>query len=278
MVKFTEKDPYAPIQYSYEVSRILYHKRSKFQDIMVFENPFFGNVMVLDGVVQITERDEFFYHEMLVHVVLNSHPDPKNVVVIGGGDGGTVREVLKHTSVEKVFFIEIDEDVINVSKKFFPSVAAGVRDKRVEIKCMDGAEFVKGRRSDIDAVIVDSTDIVGFAKSLFTRNFFRAINNCLKEDGMFVTLSESLHFHRDMVVAVQKTMKSAFPVVDLYTTPIATYAGNWWTFSVGSKKPDPREIRSKKKIKTKYYSHDIHRSAFLPMDMYAKLLSGKLGW
>ena len=104
MIKFIEKDPYAPIQYSYEVSRILYHKRSKFQDIMVFENPFFGKVLVLDGVVQITEKDEFFYHEMLAHIVLNSHPDPKKVIVIGGGDGGTVREVLKHKSVEKVLF------------------------------------------------------------------------------------------------------------------------------------------------------------------------------
>jgi spermidine synthase len=278
MVKFSEKDPYAPIQYSYEVSKILYHKRSKFQDIMVFENPFFGNVLVLDGVVQITERDEFFYHEMLVHIVLSSHPAPKKVVVIGGGDGGTVREVLKHKSVEKVFFIEIDRDVIDVSKKFFPSVASGVRDKRVEIKCMDGAEFVKGRRSDIDAVIVDSTDIVGFAKSLFTRNFFRAISNCLTEEGMFVTLSESLHFHKEMVVEVQKTMRSAFPVVDLYTAPIATYAGNWWSFSVGSKKLDPREIRRRDRVKTKYYSPEIHRSAFLPKDMYAKLLAGKLGW
>ncbi len=278
MVKFMEKDPYAPIQYSYEVSKILYHKKSKFQDIMVFENPFFGKVLVLDGVVQITERDEFFYHEMLVHIVLNSHPDPRRVVVIGGGDGGTVREVLKHRSVEKVFFIEIDEDVIRVSKKFFPSVASGVKDRRVEIKCMDGAEFIKRRRSDIDAVIVDSTDIVGFAKSLFTRNFFRAINNCLTKDGMFVTLSESLHFHKELVVQVQKTMKSAFPVVDLYTAPIATYAGNWWSFSVGSKKLDPREIRSKDRIKTKYYSPEIHRSAFLPKDMYTKLLAGKLGW
>jgi len=278
MIKFIEKDPYAPIQYSYEVSKVLYHKRSKFQDIMVFENPFFGKVLVLDGVVQITEKDEFFYHEMLVHIVLNSHPDPKKVVVIGGGDGGTVREVLKHKSVEKVFFIEIDKEVISVSKKFFPAVASGVKDKRVEIKCMDGAEFIRGRRSDIDAVIVDSTDIVGFAKSLFTRNFFRAINTCLKEDGMFVTLSESLHFHKDMVVEVQKTMKASFPVVDLYTAPLATYAGNWWSFSVGSKKLDPREIRRRDKIKTKYYSPEIHRSAFLPKDMYAKLLSGKLGW
>lgn len=278
MIKFIEKDPYAPIQYSYEVSKILYHKKSKFQDIMVFENPFFGKVMVLDGVVQITERDEFFYHEMLVHIVLNAHPNPKKVVVIGGGDGGTVREVLKHKSVEKVYFIEIDEDVINVSKKFFPSVAGGIRDKRVEIKCMDGAQFVKQRRSDIDAVIVDSTDIVGFAKSLFTKNFFKTINQCLTEKGMFVTLSESLHFHKDMVVEVQKTMKSSFPVVDLYTAPIATYAGNWWSFSVGSKKLDPREIRRKDRIRTKYYSPEIHRSAFLPKDMYARLLSGKLGW
>ena len=278
MIRFFEKDPYAPIQYSYEVSKVLYHKRSKFQDIMVFENPFFGKVLVLDGVVQITERDEFFYHEMLAHVVMNAHPNPRKVIVIGGGDGGTVREVLKHKSVEKVFFIEIDKDVISVSKKFFPGVASGIGDRRVEIKCMDGAEFVRGRHSDIDAVIVDSTDIVGFAKSLFTKNFFRAINNCLTEDGMFVTLSESLHFHKDMVVDVQKTMKAAFPVVDLYTAPLATYAGNWWSFSVGSKKLDPREIRRKDRIRTKYYSREIHGSAFLPKNMYSRLMAGRLGW
>lgn len=278
MIRFFEKDPYAPIQYSYEVSQVLHHYRSRFQDIMVFENPYFGKILVLDGVVQITERDEFFYHEMLTHVVMNAHPNPKKVIVIGGGDGGTVREVLKHKTVEKVYFIEIDEEVINVSKKFFPKVACGVNDKRVEIKCMDGAEFVRGRSSDIDIVIVDSTDIIGFAKSLFTRNFFRSIKNCLTEDGMFVTLSESLHFHKEILIEVQNTMKSVFPVVDLYAAPIATYAGNWWSFSVASKRLDPREIRRKDRIKTKYYSSDIHKSAFLPKDMYAKLLSRKLGW
>jgi spermidine synthase len=278
MVKFFEKDPYAPIQYTYEVSRILYSGKSRFQEIMVFENPFFGRVLVLDGVVQITERDEFFYHEMLVHVVMNSHPDPKRVVVIGGGDGGTVREVLKHKSVEKVYFIEIDEEVINVSKKFFPSVASGMKDKRVEIKCMDGAEFVKGRKADIDLVIVDSTDIVGFAKSLFTKKFFRSVTNGLTPKGMFVSLSESLHFHKEIVVEVQETMRSVFPVVDLYTAPIATYAGNWWTFSVGSMSLDPREIRRNVRINTKYYGPDIHRCAFLPESMYRKLLSKKLGW
>lgn len=278
MIKFIEKDPYAPIQYSYEVTNILYKGKSKFQEIMVFENPFFGKVLVLDGVVQITERDEFFYHEMLVHIVMNAHPDPKKVVVIGGGDGGTVREVLKHKSVDKVYFIEIDEEVINVSKKFFPSVSRGVNDPRVEIKCMDGAEFVKARQSDIDLVIVDSTDIVGFAKSLFTKKFFSSIKNCLTENGMMVTLTESLHFHKEIVIEVQETMKSVFPVVDIYTAPIATYAGNWWTFSVGSKKLDPREIRRKQKIKTKYYSSDIHKTAFLPKEMYERLLQRKLDW
>lgn len=278
MIKFLEKDPYAPIQYSYEVTDILYSGKSKFQDIMVIKNPFFGKILVLDGVVQITERDEFFYHEMLVHIVMNSHPGPKKVIVIGGGDGGTVREVLKHKSVEKVYFIEIDEEVINVSRKFFPSVSAGVNDRRVEIKCMDGAEFVRGRHSDIDIVIVDSTDIIGFAKSLFTKKFFGSVRNCLTENGMYVTLSESLHFHKDIVVEVQETMRSVFPVVDLYTAPIATYAGNWWSFSVGSKRLDPREIRGRNKIRTKYYSSDIHKSSFLPRDMYERLLSRKLGW
>jgi len=278
MIRFFEKDPYAPIQYTYEVSNILHKSKSKYQDIMVFENPFFGKILVLDGVVQITERDEFFYHEMLTHVVMYSHPEPKKVIVIGGGDGGTVREVLKHKTVEKVYFIEIDEEVINVSKKFFPSVACGMEDSRVEIKCMDGAEFVKGRNADIDIVIVDSTDIVGFAKSLFTTEFFTSIKNALTENGMFVTLSESLHFHKDIVIEVQETMKSVFPIVDLYTAPIATYSGNWWTFSVGSKKLDPRVIRRKDEIVTKYYTGDINKNSFLPQEMYARLMERKLSW
>lgn len=278
MIKFFEKDPYAPIQYAYEVSKIIHQSKSRYQDILVFENPFFGRILVLDGVVQITEKDEFFYHEMLAHVVMNAHPGPKNIIVIGGGDGGTVREVIRHKTVEKVYFIEIDEEVINVSKKFFPKVACGMDDSRVEIKCMDGADFVKGRKSDIDIVIVDSTDIVGFAKSLFSAEFFTSIKNCLTDKGLFVTLSESLHFHKDIVIGVQETMKSVFPIVDLYTAPLATYGGNWWTFSVGSMKLDPREIQNTGSIETKYYCRNIHKNSFLPKAMYSKLLDRKLDW
>lgn len=278
MIKFFEKDPYAPIQYLYDVEKVLYRGKSDYQEIIVIENPYFGKMLILDGVVQITERDEFFYHEMLVHVVMHAHPNPENVIVIGGGDGGAVREVLKHDTVKKVYFIEIDEEVINVSKKFFPSVASRVNDGLVEIKCMDGAEFVKGRNHDIDVVIVDSTDIIGFAKSLFTVEFFKSVKESLTDEGMFVTLSESLHFHKDMVVAVQEEMRLIFPVVDLYTAPLITYAGNWWTFSAASKKHNLRKMRRDFRIDTKYYSDEIHHQAFLPHKMYEKLMQRKLQW
>lgn len=278
MIRFFEKDPYAPIQYVYEVEKILYKGKSPFQEIVVFENPYFGRVLVLDNVVQLTERDEFIYHEMLTHVLMHSHPEAKRVAVIGGGDGGAVREVLKHDFVEKLYFVEIDEEVIKVSKQYFPTVSSSVDDPRVEIKCMDGAEFIKNVENALDVIIVDSTDIIGFAKSLFTVEFFKSVRDALTENGMFVTLSESLIFHKDLVYEVQNSMKLIFPIVDLYTASIATYAGNWWTFSVGSKSLDPREIRRPVKVKTKLYTEELHRTCFLPRDIYNKLMNKELEW
>jgi spermidine synthase len=279
MIKFTEKAPYAPVEYLYDVDDILFKGKSKFQEIMVIKNPYYGKMLILDNVVQITERDEFFYHEMLTHVVMYANPSPRKVIVIGGGDGGIVREVLKHKSVEKVFFVEIDEEVINVSKRFFPGVSSGIDDPRVEIKIMDGADFIAKRKSsDIDAVIIDSTDIIGFARSLFTTDFFGSVKNCLTENGMFVTHTESLHFHKDMVIEIQEVLKKVFPLVDLYTAPIATYPGNWWAFAVASKGPSPREIRHAFDINTKYYSDEIHQQSFMPKGMYEKLMQRKLEW
>jgi spermidine synthase len=279
MIRFFEKAPYAPVEYCYEVEEILYKGKSRFQEIMVVSNPHYGKMLILDEVVQMTERDEFFYHEMLTHVVLHSIPNPRKVVVIGGGDGGVVREVLKHKSVEKIFFIEIDEEVINISRQFFPSVSSGVDDPRVEIRVMDGAEFLaKQKASGIDAVIIDSTDIIGFARSLFTADFFRNVKNCLTDQGMFVTHTESLHFHKDMVVEIQETLKEIFPVVDLYTASIATYPGNWWAFAVATKGTSPREIRNTFQIETNYYDDEIHRQAFVTPRLYEKLMQGKLKW
>jgi len=279
MIKFFEKAPYAPVEYCYDVEEILYKGKSRFQEIMVIRNPYYGRMLILDDVVQLTERDEFFYHEMLTHIVMHAHPHPQKVIVIGGGDGGVVREVLKHKTVKKVYFVEIDEEVINISKRFFPGVSSGIDDPRVEIKIMDGAEFITKRKSsDIDAVIIDSTDIIGFARSLFTNDFFNSVKNCLTNEGMFVTHTESLHFHKDMVIEIQEVLKGVFPIVDLYTTPIATYPGNWWAFAVASKNHSPRETRRNPRIKTKYYSDEIHRQSFMPKGMYEKLMQRKLQW
>jgi len=279
MIKFTERAPYAPVEYLYDVEEILFKGKSKFQEIMVIKNPHYGKMLILDDVVQITERDEFFYHEMLTHVAMHANPSPRKVIVIGGGDGGVVREVLKHRSVEKVFFVEIDEEVINVSKRFFPAVSSGIDDPRVEIKIMDGAEFVaRGKKSDIDAVIIDSTDIIGFARSLFTQEFFDSVKACLTDGGMFVTHTESLHFHKDMVIEIQEALKKVFPVVDLYTTSIATYPGNWWAFAIASRGLSPREVRHPFDIKTKYYSDEIHLQSFVPKGFYEKLMRREMEW
>ncbi len=278
MIRFFERDPYSPIQYVYEVERVLYKGKSQYQEIMVIENPYFGKILILDGVVQLTERDEFFYHEMLVHVIMHSHPEPKRVVVIGGGDGGAVREVLRHPTVEEVFFVELDREVTEVSKRFFPTVSSGVDDPKVKTHNMDGAEFVKNRNQEFDIVIVDSTDIIGFAKSLFTVEFFRAVKEALKAEGMFVTLSESLHFHRELVLDVQDTLRLVFPIVDLYTAPIATYAGNWWTFSCASMSLDMRQMRREPVEGTRFYCPEVHHQAFLPKGLYERLLKRELDW
>jgi spermidine synthase len=279
MIKFTERAPYAPVEYLYDVEEILYKGKSKFQEIMVIKNPYYGKMLILDDVVQITERDEFFYHEMLTHVAMHANPNPKKVIVIGGGDGGVVREVLKYRSVEKVFFVEIDEEVINISRRFFPAVSSGVDDPRVEIRVMDGAEFVAKRKlSDIDAVIIDSTDIIGFARTLFTPDFFASVRDCLTDEGMFVTHTESLHFHKDIVIEIQETLRKVFPVVDLYTAAIATYPGNWWAFAIASRGLSPREMRHSFEIETKYYSDEIHRQSFMPKGLYERLMKRQLAW
>jgi spermidine synthase len=278
MIKFTEIAPFVAVEYSYDVEKVLYKAKSQYQDIMVFENPYFGNMLVLDGIVQLTERDEFFYHEMLAQVSLHAHPEPKTVVVIGGGDGGTVREVMKHSSVEKCYFIEIDRKVIEVSKEFFPSVSKSVDDPRVEIRNMDGAEFIKGRNGDVDVILVDSTDPIGFARTLFSEEFFTSCAAALKKDGLFVTHADSLLLHSDMVREVQLTMRKAFPLVDLYTGPIATYPGNWWAYNIGSRGLDPKEMRRELAAEFRYYDEEIHPHAFLPRKLYKRLLDGKLNW
>ena len=271
-LRFVEDAPYCPTRCEYPVRQVLYRGRSEFQEFAVLESPWFGRILVLDGVVQFTERDEFFYHEMLAHVPLHSMGDPRRVIVIGGGDGGVVREVLKHPTIEEVFLVDLDPEVGRVSREFFPTVSCGLSDPRVVERPMDGARFLREYRGRADAILVDSTDIMGFAESLFTPEFFADANRILEDHGVFVTLSESIHYHLPIVRQVQNLLRGAFPLADLYTAPIATYPGYWWCFAIGSKGTSCREPVRDPVTPTRYYGPEVHRWCFVPKVLYDRIL------
>jgi spermidine synthase len=275
---FHESDPFSPVSYSYKIKNILYSGKSKYQDILVLESADFGKILVLDGVVQLTERDEFFYHEMLAHVALHAHERPESVLIIGGGDGGTLREVLKHESVKSVQLVELDKEVIEIAKRYFPALASGYSDARVLVTEMDGSNFVRQTGDKFDVVLVDSTDPVGSAECLFSEQFFTDIRSVLNEDGMMVIQTESLHFHRRFVMNIQKSLGNLFEIVGLYTAPLATYAGNWWTFSIASKRYEPSRPYREHTINTKYYDDQVHSNAFVTEKLYKRLSTGSDNW
>jgi spermidine synthase len=271
-ILFVERDPYAPISMVYPIKQVLYRGKSAFQEFAVLESTYFGRMLILDGVVQFTERDECFYHEMLAHVPLHAIEAPKNVIIIGGGDGGVAREVLKHPTIEKVYVVDIDPEVTHIAREYFPTVSCAFSDARVIERPMDGAIFLKEFDGKADAIIVDSTDIVGFAKSLFTPEFFSDARRVLEDHGIFVTLSESIHFHLPLVRQVQNMLKSVFPVVDLYTAPIATYPGYWWCFAVGTKGRNCRVPVRKPVTPTRYYCEEVHNTCFVPKFLYDRIM------
>jgi len=271
---FTERDPFSPITYSYLMEEVLYQGRSQHQDILVFKSPFFGRVLVLDGVVQLTEWDEYYYHEMLAHVPLHAHPHPRRVLIIGGGDGGALREVLKHPGVEEVTLVEVDAQVVEVSRRFFPTLATGFADPRTRLIIAEGSAFLAGAPALFDVILVDSTDPVGLAANLFTQSFYQRAAQALTPEGMLTSQTESLHFHRDFVRQVQGRLAQVFPIVGLYAVPLATYAGNWWTFSIASRRhPVSQAIRAPQGV-TRYYSAEVHRHAFLPPSLREELMKG----
>ena len=268
---FVEQDPFAPINYRYPIKRVLHERKSSIQEIKVLESEFFGRMMTLDNVIQLTERDEYMYHEMLAHVPMHSHPNPERVLVIGGGDGGTLREALKHPSVKSATLVDIDAEVCEVSRLFFPSLSASFNDPRSALKPGDGAAFLATTKEKFDVILVDAPDPVGPARTLTTPEFYRSALNALTDRGVFAMQTESLHFHFDFVQQIQKTLAGIFPSVGLYAAPLATYAGNWWTFSIGSKGTlTPVPVRNSK-VDAVYYSADAHAKAFVPPTVVANL-------
>ncbi|HBV97019.1 MAG: spermidine synthase [Peptococcaceae bacterium BICA1-7] len=256
------------------VVKTLYREKTPYQEVMVVETQQFGRMLLLDGIIQTTVEDEFVYHEMITHVGLNTLKKPRRVLVIGGGDGGTVREVLKHKSVEKVTLVEIDGKVIEAAKLFLPEISCGLDDPRAEVLVDDGIKHVKENKNTYDMIIVDSTDPIGPAVGLFGADFYKDVYNALTENGLFVAQTESPFFNRDLIPRVFADIRSIFPVARLFTANVPTYPGGLWTFSMGSKKLDPLEvdIKSIPAMSTRYYSPDLHGACLVLQPFVKELL------
>lgn len=247
-------------------SQLLHEQQSSFQHIQVFDTPGFGRMLVLDGKVQCTEKDEFTYHEMLSHLPLLTHPRPKKVLVVGGGDGGVVREVLKHPSVEQVTLVEIDAQVVDVCRQWFPTLAQGLQpDPRLRIIHADAAEVI-GQVEAQDAILVDSSDPEGPSEVLFQQKFFEALRGALCPGGILAMQAGSPFFFARQVCAARDQLQQVFSHVRPYMVAIPTYPGGTWCLLSASSTLDPRclgldELKSRlhqRQLKLRYYSPEVH--------------------
>ncbi|UCH92849.1 MAG: polyamine aminopropyltransferase [Candidatus Aminicenantes bacterium] len=249
---------------------------SKFQKIDVYDTVPFGKMLVHDDVIMLTEFDEANYHEMIAHVALDVHPGAQRVLVVGGGDGGTLREVLKHKQVQTAHLCEIDRDVIEICKKHFPNLSCSFADSRVEIFIEDGAEFVKKRENFYHIIIVDSSDPIGPAEVLFQEQFYKNMFNALTGDGIVITQSESFLYHRDIIKNIVSFNKKIFPHYSYYYTLVPTYPSGLIGFSFCSKKYHPIEDFKPEKAEAlhglKYYNKEIHKAAFALPRGFAEFL------
>ncbi|AIF67837.1 spermidine synthase [Terribacillus saccharophilus] len=248
-----------------KVKRSLHSEQTDFQKLDMLETEEWGNMLTLDGMVMTTERDEFVYHEMVAHVPLFTHPNPENVLIVGGGDGGVIREVLKHDKVKKATLVDIDGKVIEYSKKFLPSIAGKMDDPRADVRVGDGFMHIAESENAYDVIMVDSTEPVGPAVNLFTKGFYAGIAKALKEDGLFVAQTDNPWFKADLISQVFKDVKEIFPVTELYTANIPTYPSGLWTFTMGSKVHHPKEVKEEQfqPIETKYYTPELHKATFV---------------
>ena len=253
---------------SLKVKEVLDHHKSDFQDVLVFESETYGKVLVLDGVIQVTERDEFSYQEMMAHVPLCAHPNPKRVLVIGGGDGGVLREIARHECVEEIVICEIDKDVIEVSKKYLSTLAKGFDDPRVTVRIMDGAKFMEENQNSFDVIITDSSDPVGPASVLFETPFYRGMFDCLREGGIVCTQGECMWLHLNLIRPLINAISKFYSTVEYAYTTIPTYPSGQIGFIVASKGKDgckrPKRFLSQAQLdQLKYYSHELHEAAFV---------------
>jgi spermidine synthase len=261
-----------------KVKKVLRSIETKFQKLNVYETEDYGKMLTLDDLVMTTEKDEFIYHEMIVHVPLFSHPCPENVLIIGGGDGGTLREVLKHKTVKNVDMVEIDEEVVKASKDFFPNFAKAFDNPKANLIFDDGIEFVKNKSNIYDIIIVDSTDPINIGEGLFTTEFYTNCKNALKEKGILTNQSESPFHSSEWVKNIFSKLSKAFPIAKLYRAEVPTYPPGIWCFGYCSKSVEPSEHFQKRRfseynLKLKYYNEEIHFAAFALPNFVKELIA-----
>ncbi|EOD01694.1 polyamine aminopropyltransferase [Caldisalinibacter kiritimatiensis] len=256
-------------KFSTKVKKHLYSEKSPFQQVDVIDTYEYGKILTLDGLVMVTEKDEFIYHDMITHVAMATNPDIKRVLVIGGGDGGTVRELTRYSTIEKIDMVEIDELVVKASKEFLPITSNKLDDERVTLYFEDGIKFVEDKENQYDLIIVDSTDPIGPGEGLFTREFYRNCFKALTENGILVNQNESPYYERDAKAMIRATgkLKDIFPTVEVYQFHMPTYPSGHWLFGFASKKLHPikdfdADRWNSLNLKTKYYNTDIHVGAF----------------
>lgn len=256
-------------RFSIKIDRQLVSKQSEFQRIDIFESREFGRILTLDGYLMVTEKDEFIYHDMITHVPMATNPDIKKVLVIGAGDGGTVRELLRYDTITHIDMVEIDEEVVKVCKEFLPVTACRLTDERVHLYFEDGLKYVRLKEGEYDLIIVDSTDPFGPGEGLFTKEFYGNCYRALNETGILVNQHESMYYssYAASMKRAHQRIKDSFPIAKIYQAHIPTYPSGHWLFGFASKKFDPIKDLDAKHwnklgLKTRYYNTDLHVGAF----------------
>ncbi len=254
---------------TFTVENVIHQEKSDFWDLIIFDNAQFGRVLAMDGIIQLTEKDEFIYHEMMAHVPLLAHKDPKSVLIIGGGDGGLLREVLRHESLEKIIQVEIDPRVIELSKKYLPTLSQGAFESpRVQTIIQDAAQYVKETNETFDVIFCDSNDPEGAAKALFTSEFYGNCKRVLNANGIFVNQNGVPFVQKSELKLTEENRKPHFKYVQFFVAPIPTYVGGFMAFGWASdKKYRVAEATLQEKLaqikgKMRYYTPAIHRAAF----------------
>ena len=264
---------------SLKVEEVLYHGRSLYQDVLFFKSATHGNVLVLDGVLQVTEHDEFSYQEMIAHLPLMAHGNPKKVLVIGGGDGGVLREIAKHSSVEEITICEIDRDVIKYSKQFLPALACGYDDPRVTVKVMDGNVFMAQNPGSFDVIITDSSDPIGPASVLFEAPFYRGMYAALNDGGVICTQGECMWLHKDLIKPLVDAVAEFAQTVEYAYTTIPTYPSGQIGFILATKNRGsckvPGKVEKEMEKELKYYNSELHTASFVLPNFARRAIFGE---